>query len=172
MSDQTDTQTDPQAHAHTHTSPPGPDRRAVLRAAGLVGAGGVGAAALAACGSSAAQTTSGGAAAAPSSASGSAGAGGISVPVADVPVGGGKAFPDATPPYVVTQPTAGQFKAFNGTCTHQGCPVTKVENGHIVCPCHSSMFDLTTGTPTPASMAKKALTAKTATVNGSSVVIT
>ena len=94
------------------------------------------------------------------------------MPVADVPVGGGKAFPQASPPYVVTQPTAGQFKAFDGTCTHQGCPVTKVENGHIVCPCHSSMFDLTSGAPTSTSQAKKPLTAKTATVNGSAVVIT
>ena len=163
-----------------------PARRTVMRAAGLIGATGVGAAALAACGSTTPAAPSG-AAAAPSSSGSSSGAssassgassaasggaGGITVPVADVPVGGGKAFADASPPYVVTQPTAGQFKAFDGTCTHQGCPVTKVENGHIVCPCHNSMFDLTTGAPTSGSQAKKALKAKTATVDGSSVVIT
>jgi Rieske Fe-S protein len=72
----------------------------------------------------------------------------------------------------VTQATAGQFKAFDGTCTHQGCPVTKVRDGHIVCPCHNSMYDLTTGAPTPDSPAKKPLTAKTATVKGSAVVVT
>ncbi len=156
----------------TEQHPGGMQRRAVLRAAGLVGAGGVGAAALAACGGSTNAASSGGAAGpAAGSSSGKAG-GGISVPVADVPVGGGKAFPDASPPYVVTQPSAGQFKAFDGTCTHQGCPVTKVQNGHIECPCHGSMFDLSTGAPTSTSQAKKPLTAKTATVNGSSVVIT
>jgi nitrite reductase/ring-hydroxylating ferredoxin subunit len=172
-----------------------PARRTVLRAAGVVGAGGVGAAALAACGGSTTPAGPAAAAASPStgaatssgsaSASGAAtssggttssaaaaGAGGISVPVADIPVGGGKAFPDATPPYVVTQATAGQFKAFDGTCTHQGCSVTKVRDGHIVCPCHNSMFDLATGAPTAASPAKKPLAGRTATLNGSAVVIT
>jgi Rieske Fe-S protein len=160
----------------THPTPgpvPGMQRRAVLRAAGLVGAGGVGAAALAACGGSTTPAVSGGVVPPAKSSSGSgSGSGGIAVPVADVPVGGGKAFPDASPPYVVTQPTSGQFKAFDGTCTHQGCPVTTVRNGHIVCPCHGSQFDISTGAPTSSSEARKPLTAKTATVNGSSVVIT
>jgi Rieske Fe-S protein len=149
----------------------GVNRRSVLRAAGAVAAGGLGATALAACGATTATTTEAAPRSGGTSSSGSGSAGGVSVKTADIPVGGGKAFPDASPPYVVTQPTAGTFKAFDGTCTHQGCPVTQVRNGHILCPCHGSMFDLSTGAPTSASPAKKPLTPKTATVSGDSVVI-
>lgn len=62
---------------------------------------------------------------------------------ATIPVGGGKVFPDLKA--VVTQPEAGTFKAFSSTCTHQGCAVTSVEDGAIVCPCHNSRFDIATG---------------------------
>ena len=71
-----------------------------------------------------------------------AGAAGIAA-LADIPVGGGKIF--AEQKVVVTQPTAGQLKAFSTTCTHQGCAVTKVENGMIVCPCHMSTFRIADG---------------------------
>lgn len=37
-----------------------------------------------------------------------------------VPVGGGKVYPDQR--IVVTQPTAGQYKAFSARCTHAGLP--------------------------------------------------
>ena len=53
---------------------------------------------------------------------------------ADIPVGGGKVF-DALK-VVVTQPTAGDYKAFSAVCTHQGCTVNGVSNGVITCPCH------------------------------------
>lgn len=62
---------------------------------------------------------------------------------ATIPVGGGKVFPDLKA--VVTQPQAGTFKAFSSTCTHQGCAVTSVADGAIVCPCHNSRFDISTG---------------------------
>ncbi len=155
------------------------DRRTVIRAAGAVGAGAVGAGLLAACGSSGTPSTGTGQPASSTSSGSSSGTGaatstgtapsGVSVKVADVPVGGGVALPDQL--LVVTQPSAGQFKAFNGTCTHQRCPVTKVENGQIVCPCHGSRYDITTGVPTADSPAKRPLAPKTATVNGDSVVI-
>ena len=45
-------------------------------------------------------------------------------PQADIPVGGGKVF-DALK-VVITQPTAGDFKAFSAICTHQGCTVNGV----------------------------------------------
>lgn len=62
---------------------------------------------------------------------------------ADIPEGGGKIFKDAG--VVVTQPTAGEFKAFSSKCTHQGCAVTGVANGVITCPCHKSEFSVTDG---------------------------
>jgi Rieske Fe-S protein len=64
-------------------------------------------------------------------------------PVADVPVGGGKVFTDAK--VVVTQPTAGQFKAFTAVCTHAGCIVATVANKTIDCPCHGSKYSVTDG---------------------------
>lgn len=152
------------------------DRRTVIRTAGVVGAGAVGAGLLAACGSSGTPATDAGPAAASSTSGSSSGANssaaaGPSVKVADIPVGGGVTLPDLSPPLVVTQPTSGQFAAFDGTCTHQGCPVTRVSDGHILCPCHRSMFDIATGAPTADSQAKRPLAGKTATVSGDSVVI-
>jgi Rieske Fe-S protein len=86
-----------------------------------------------------------------------------------VPVGGGVI--NASALFVVTQPTAGQFKAFSATCTHQGCTVTKVVDGMIDCPCHQSQFDISTGAPTSSSQARSPLPAKSATVSGDSVYI-
>ena len=46
---------------------------------------------------------------------------------------------------VVTQPTAGEFKAFDSTCTHKGCPVSKVEGDTISCTCHGSQYSIEDG---------------------------
>ncbi|WP_295693879.1 Rieske (2Fe-2S) protein [Lapillicoccus sp.] len=138
------------------------DRRTLIRTAGAVGAGVVGVGALAACGSS--STTD-----AAASSSAPAGSAGVTVAASEVPVGGGKILADSL--VVVTQPVAGTFKAFGATCTHQGCPVTKVADGKIECPCHGSQFDISTGAPTADSAAKKPLAAKTATVSGANIVI-
>ncbi len=62
---------------------------------------------------------------------------------ADVPVGGGVILAD--PALVITQPTAGDFKAFSSICTHQGCAVAEVTANEIVCPCHGSKFSATDG---------------------------
>ena len=71
---------------------------------------------------------------------------------ADVPVGGGKIYADAK--IVVTQPTAGEFKAFSAVCTHQGCLVSSVSDGEIHCACHGSAYAITDGSvvggPAPA----------------------
>ncbi|NUQ32417.1 MAG: Rieske (2Fe-2S) protein [Terrabacter sp.] len=141
------------------------DRRGVLKVAGVV----VGAGALAACSSPPVPSATG---ASSSSAASSGGAGsaapstpsGGGTPSSEVPVGGAKFFPDSKT--VVTQPVAGTFKAFDTTCPHQGCAVSSVADNKIVCPCHQSHFDLTTGEPTPESPAKRALTAKHVTVTG------
>ncbi|MXM64101.1 Rieske 2Fe-2S domain-containing protein [Streptomyces sp. HUCO-GS316] len=101
----------------------GPSRRTVVAA---VGAAGI-AVALTACGSDDSDASSGTALAKTS----------------DIPEGGGKIFNDAG--VVVTQPVAGQFKAFSFKCTHAGCPVTKVDKGSIICPCHGSKFSIEDG---------------------------
>lgn len=63
----------------------------------------------------------------------------------DIPVGGGTIFPDDG--VVITQPSEGEFKAFTNICTHQGCPVTSVEDGVILCSCHRSTFSIEDGSP-------------------------
>ncbi len=42
---------------------------------------------------------------------------------------------------IVVQPSAGQYVAFSGTCTHAGCQVQFV-NGQFHCPCHGSVYDI------------------------------
>ncbi|MEU0400050.1 Rieske (2Fe-2S) protein [Streptomyces sp. NPDC006197] len=100
-------------------------RRTVVAAAGSAGL----AAALAACGGGADdKNTPGG------------------TPLArtgDIPVGGGKILADKG--LVITQPKAGEFRAFSSKCTHQGCAVSSVKDGVIVCPCHQSHFDISDG---------------------------
>ncbi|MGH8826693.1 MAG: Rieske (2Fe-2S) protein [Jiangellaceae bacterium] len=77
----------------------------------------------------------------------------------DIPVGGGTVFADAD--VVITQPTAGEFKAFSAVCTHQGCTVGEVTQGSIICPCHGSVYSIEDGSvqggPAPAPLAEKAL---------------
>lgn len=68
---------------------------------------------------------------------------GIPVPMADVPVGGGKILADAS--YLVTQPAAGQYKAFTKLCPHAMCPVSSITNSEIVCHCHGSTFSIADG---------------------------
>ncbi|HSA49886.1 MAG TPA: Rieske (2Fe-2S) protein [Yinghuangia sp.] len=80
---------------------------------------------------------------------GGAGGGAAGKPLAktsEIPVGGGKVF--GSEKVVVTQPTAGTFKAFSATCTHQGCLVSEVADGNIDCKCHGSMFSVTDGSVT------------------------
>ncbi len=60
-----------------------------------------------------------------------------------IPVGGGKVFTADT--LVVTQPAAGEFKAFSAVCSHVGCLCDKVANGTIDCPCHGSTFRISDG---------------------------
>ncbi|HET7476816.1 MAG TPA: Rieske (2Fe-2S) protein [Dermatophilaceae bacterium] len=133
------------------------DRRSLLRCAGIAGAG-LCAATLAACGGgddpAAATTTT------------SAGAAGPKT--SDIPVGGGKVFADAG--YVITQPTAGDFKAFTSKCTHMQLPVGTVANGTINCLNHGSKFDIATGA-VKHGPATAALPAKTVAVNGDTLTV-
>ena len=120
----------------------GPSRRAVV--SGVVGAGGV--CLLAACGSSSGSGSTGGSDTASDEGAASADAAAPSgVPVSDVSLGGGVIVGDVDPPYVVTQPSEGDYRAFSAVCTHTGCTVGSVEDNEIVCPCHGSRFDASSG---------------------------
>ncbi len=64
----------------------------------------------------------------------------------DIPVGGGKIF--SADKVVVTQPSEGNFKAYDTTCSHAGCAVTKISGGTINCPCHGAKFSVQDGSVT------------------------
>jgi nitrite reductase/ring-hydroxylating ferredoxin subunit len=130
-------------------------RRAALLAAGAVGIAG-----LAACsgGSSSANTTSG--------ADASAAGGADLAKTTDIPVGGGKIF--AAAGVIVTQPTAGTFKAFSDICTHQGSPIDQVHDGVMECPLHHSEFSIKDGSVVQGP-ATQPLPEKTVTVSGGSI---
>ncbi|MFJ7208671.1 Rieske (2Fe-2S) protein [Streptomyces sp. NPDC098789] len=133
-------------------------RRTVLAAGAVALAGG----ALTACGGGDEKQTNGAGAATPPSAAPSQPDGASAAPpapasspaeggatgkallkAAAVPVGGGTVLKDEK--LVVTQPTAGSYRCFTAVCTHQGCIVSKVENGTIDCPCHGSKFQVADG---------------------------
>lgn len=168
-------------------------RRGMLAGVGLVGLAG----AITACGASGSSSSAAAAGPAASSASGGGGAttahsaappaastgpaassspgnsgsaGGVAAGALSgtsaIPVGGGKIFPAQL--VVVTQPTAGQFKAFSATCTHMGCTVNQIADGRIDCPCHGSEYSITDGAvlrgPAP-----KPLPAKQIKVTGDSI---
>ncbi|MGW3288251.1 Rieske (2Fe-2S) protein [Streptomyces sp. NPDC001002] len=156
-----------------HTAPT-PTRRTVVAAVGAAGL----AAALTACGSSddssssdssntqAGDNASGGS---DSSSSASSGAGGAALAkTTDIPEGGGKIFKD--PAVVVTQPTAGTYKAFSSKCTHQGCAVTQITGDVIVCPCHKSEFSVADGS-VKKGPATQPLPEQTITVTGDSITL-
>ena len=90
------------------------------------------------------------------------------VPVAEVPVDGGKVLQEAQ--VVVTQPSKGEFKAFSAVCTHQGCLVNEVKDGQIVCPCHGSTFSIQDGSVTGGPAPKPLPETQAAVKNGQVVV--
>jgi Rieske Fe-S protein len=65
--------------------------------------------------------------------------------LAQVPAGSGLILASAG--VVLTQDNSGTVHGFSATCTHQGCTVGSIEGGAIVCPCHGSRFDISTGAP-------------------------
>jgi Rieske Fe-S protein len=140
-------------------------RRGLLAGAGALGA----TALLAACGTNTPATTGTGTgsgaggqpipagSAKPGTGDNGGRSGGTLATVADVPVGGGLILSNM----VITQPTKGEFKAFDKKCTHQGCPVTKIANGTINCTCHGSSFSIEDGSvqggPAKAPLAERAV---------------
>jgi Rieske Fe-S protein len=140
-------------------------RRGVLAGVGLVGlAGAVSACSSGGSSSSSAGATAGtGAAAGATSAASGGGSAGSGVnalaTTSEIPVGSGKIF--TAEKVVVTQPAAGDFKAFSAVCTHMGCTVSQIANGTIDCPCHGSQYSIKDGAvvagPAPAPLPAKAI---------------
>jgi thiosulfate dehydrogenase [quinone] large subunit len=65
-----------------------------------------------------------------------------------VPVGGAASFQDPSTgdPGLILQLTPGQFVAYDAVCPHAGCTVGYSKGAKlIVCPCHGSEFDPTSG---------------------------
>jgi nitrite reductase/ring-hydroxylating ferredoxin subunit len=157
---------------------PAPARRTVVAAVGAAGL----AVALTACGSSddnssgssdtqaGANASTGGTSGGDASASASSGSGGGTAlaKTSDIPEGGGKIFKDKS--VVVTQPASGTFKAFSTKCPHQGCAVSSISGGVIVCPCHGSEFSVTDGS-VKKGPATTGLTAQNVTVSGDSITL-
>jgi Rieske Fe-S protein len=154
-----------------------PGRRTVMAAAGVAGL----AVALTACGSdddpSASNSSGAGAGAGAggdstaeaNGGSTSGGAGGTAIAkTSDIPEGGGKIFEDEG--VVITQPEAGQYKAFSATCTHRGCAVKSVADGVINCPCHNSNFSIADGS-VKSGPATKPLPAKKVSVAGDAITL-
>jgi Rieske Fe-S protein len=83
-----------------------------------------------------------------------------------VPTGGGIVLSKAN--LVLTRNQSGDVRAFSATCTHQGCMVTAVLRGQIICPCHGSRFNAETGSPV-AGPASRPLPSVSVTVEGDSI---
>ncbi|CAL9423894.1 Cytochrome b6-f complex iron-sulfur subunit [Streptomyces sp. enrichment culture] len=64
-------------------------------------------------------------------------------PESEVAEGGAKLYQDQK--VVVSRSEDGAFKAYSSVCTHAGCPANKLEGTRLICPCHGSEFDATTG---------------------------
>ncbi|MGW7609809.1 Rieske (2Fe-2S) protein [Streptomyces sp. NPDC054766] len=108
---------------------PSASRRTVLRGAALTPVAGLG---LAAC-------------------SGGSGGGTPATPTAavvlgadsEVAKGGAQLYQDQN--VVVSRAENGSLKAFSSICTHAGCAINKLEGTTLVCPCHGSEFEASTG---------------------------
>jgi nitrite reductase/ring-hydroxylating ferredoxin subunit len=64
----------------------------------------------------------------------------------ELPVGGSHLFdyPSPSDPAILLHPEEGALLAFSQKCTHLGCVVYWApEAGHLECPCHEGVFDLT-----------------------------
>lgn len=109
-----------------------PTRRQVLGAAGAAVCGTVCGAALAGCGAGDTAPT------VPPGIKGQ-----VIARTSEVPVGSGKVIDKWK--IMITQPSAGVFKAFTARCPHRGCTVGRFHEDTVECPCHGSTFSIATG---------------------------
>ncbi|GAA3171471.1 Rieske (2Fe-2S) protein [Streptomyces virens] len=61
----------------------------------------------------------------------------------EVPRGGAKLYREHN--VVVSRGEDGALTAYSTVCTHARCPINKLEGTKLICPCHGSEFDATTG---------------------------
>lgn len=125
------------------------DRRTALRGAAVVGAVGLVAGTAVACGNDSPNSQ-------PATDPGTADGGRVKTTrttpgqvlaaTSAVPVGGAVVVKDAN--LVVSQPKAGEYKAFTTICTHRGCPMSELRGATLVCGCHDSQFDTADGSVT------------------------
>ena len=83
-----------------------------------------------------------------------------------VPIGGGVVLSKAD--VVLTRDQSGAVHGFSATCTHQGCQVTEVRDGQILCPCHGSRFNAANGSVV-AGPAPRPLPSVAVTVEGDAI---
>ncbi|MDP0397313.1 ubiquinol-cytochrome c reductase iron-sulfur subunit [Tsukamurella strandjordii] len=95
--------------------------------------------------------------------------GSAKVPAAQVPVGSAVVIAGVTP-YVVAQPSAGKYVAFNAACTHKGTTVAASDGLALECPAHGSTFDGATGAATKGP-ATEALAAIAVRLDGDTLVV-
>ncbi|GGW62466.1 Rieske (2Fe-2S) protein [Streptomyces caelestis] len=134
----------------------GPSRRAVVTAVGAAGL----TVALTACGSEDKGSDA-------STEQGAAG-GAALAKTADIPEGSGKIFKDEK--VVVSQPAAGDYKAFSTLCTHRDCPMVDLKDDIISCTCHGSQFSVLDGS-VKKGPAVQPLPAKQISVEGDSITL-
>ncbi|MGW5738026.1 MULTISPECIES: Rieske (2Fe-2S) protein [Streptomyces] len=112
---------------------PPPARRTVLRAAALVPAAGLG---ITACSSGGGDGDGGSNRSAPTAP--------VELGKSDaVEVGASKLYTDQN--VVVSRVSDDEYKAFSTICTHERCPINKLQGHKLICPCHGSQFDATNG---------------------------
>jgi nitrite reductase/ring-hydroxylating ferredoxin subunit len=137
------------------TTDRGITRRGVLAGAAAVGVG-VGVAGMAAaCGDGTGGPGGGGGDTGP-----------VSVPVAQIPVGGAAIVGQV----VVSQPTQGEFKAFSAICTHEQCIISRVSGDTVECTCHNSLFSTVDGAPLRGPAARP-LSERDVTVEGDTLTV-
>ena len=86
--------------------------------------------------------------------------------VSEIPADGALIVRDAG--IVLARDDAGAVRGYSATCTHQGCALTDVRDGQLICPCHGSKFSVRSGAVTEGP-ARRALPPITVTVDGDAV---
>ena len=88
----------------------------------------------------------------------------------DIPIGSGKKFDVEGVPILVTQPRAGEFRAFSAVCTHAGFVMSNVANSEIKCDNHGAVYSADDGSVL-SGPAPRALGKITVTVEGNDVLV-